>query len=254
MEGIVREGIDIVAIPSERLNILLREYTRQASVAKESNINITAIDMTPIYNWYVDNIEHELNKMALQGLAVLFKFIVEQYVLQVTDNIFFLQCESHRSNDLIDPNDREYVLDLIVNFIRNNSIPYEVELVSFLNTCYDQQKFHKLYDMIVSTLQKYGLSMKFPVKQSDLDIDWYTDPILHLPIKWDDMIMDPAKHSFGDIHAYRAAYPFDKKLTMYVASVPMVTIGYINISSFMEVVTLCTQPVQIDMERETYLD
>ena len=87
----VREGMDIVAIPSERLNILLREYTRQASAAKESNINITAIDMTPIYNWYVDNIEHSLNKMALQGLAVLFKFIVEQYVLQVTDNIFFLQ-------------------------------------------------------------------------------------------------------------------------------------------------------------------
>ena len=151
MEEIVREGMDIVAIPSERLNILLREYTRQASAAKESNINMTAVDMTPIYNWYVDNIERGLNRMALQGLAILFKFIVEQYILQVTDNIFFLQCESHRSNDLIDPNDREYVLDLIINFIRNNGIPYEVELVNFLNTCYDQQKFHKLYDMIVAT-------------------------------------------------------------------------------------------------------
>lgn len=254
MEEIVRQGMDIVAIPSERLNMLLMEYTRQSKKPIEGSINITSIDMTPIYNWYVDTIENKLNKTALQGIALLFKFIVEQYILQVTDNIFFLQCESHRSNDLIDPNDREYVMDLLTNFIRNNGIPYEVELESYLNECFDTQKFHKLYDMIVATFQKYGLSMKFPVKQSDLDVDWFADPILHIPIKWDDMIMDPAKHSFGDIHGYRASYPFDKKLTMYIASVPMVTIGYIGISSFMEVVNLCTTPVQINMEKEKYLD
>ena len=41
MEEIVRQGMDIVAIPSERLNMLLMEYTRQSKKPIEGSINIT---------------------------------------------------------------------------------------------------------------------------------------------------------------------------------------------------------------------
>lgn len=243
-------NMDLVAVPSDRLSMFLHTYNEKLAVNGESITVITPINMTNIYNWYIDNIERHFNKLALQRVTLLFKFIIEQYLLQLADNMFFYYAEGFISSELHNLNDETYLPQLLNDFIANNGIPYDKDIVNFFNQCITDGRMDTLSKMLLDTLAKHNLKITPPSKAMDLEIDWYNTPILNLPIRWNDIILDPATHLTSDIFEYGKAYPFDVKLTLYIATVPLVINGFVNIESYNEIVSLCTQPLQLDRSED----
>lgn len=214
---------------------------------------IVSIEMTPIYNWYVDNIEKYLNDMHKQSLALLFKFIAEQYIIQVADTVFYLHSEALIHAEEYNINDPDVLIHYIEPFIVNNAIPYKEDIGLFIAKMCDNKRLDQLSNRVLGILRSHSLPLYYPFSRMDLEIDWYTEQAMHLPIRWDDITLDPALHARGDIFQYRRSYPYDKKLVLYIGSLPLVANSYFKVPSLGYIIEDCTRPIQVDMEKDIYV-
>lgn len=241
----------LTILPSDRYALLVKKYNDLRP--KEISCVITPIDMTHVYNWYVDNIEKYFNRLALQGIATLFKFLVEQYIVQCSDNVFFIHAEGMVIKDEYNLNNPDMLLSIIPPFIKNNGIPYEIDPETFLLKLLDNGMLEMLKNRVIGLLTSHSLKIAYPMVKMDLEIDWDTEPIIHIPIRWEDVTLDSALHAKGDMSQYLLSHPFDKKLIMYIASLPMVAVSYMEIRNLLEVIENCIRPIQVDMEKDIYV-
>ena len=106
------------------IEILPSDYFGQdiKKTTLETTPVFNTVDVTQLYNWYMDNIDVHISKMHLQGRPMVFKLIMEYFVTILSDTKLLYFTESFQPE--IDDNYlKDMDMDILSKYIENNGIP-----------------------------------------------------------------------------------------------------------------------------------
>lgn len=198
------------------IEILPSDYFGQdiKKTTLETTPVFNTVDVTQLYNWYMDNIEVHISKIHLQGRTMLFKFIMEYFVTILSDTKLLYFTESFQPE--IDENYlTDMDVDILSKYIENNGIP--VYLNEDTNArrvlARMETKLGEFKMMIKKHLRLYGIDLsRTGIEENELCG-------IYIPFGWDEIKTDIVYFRSQDIEAYTRLYPYDKKLVITLVRV-----------------------------------
>ena len=226
----------VYILPSDRFS---NDIKKHKSNGHEIKSNIRIIDLTSIYNWYVDNFECHVSKLYSQNNLILFKFIIEYYICVISVNRLLYYTDGFDTRVIKDiVSDIDY--EIIGNFVNNNGISIglhdskttELVLISYYKV------FDQLTQILTATLREQGIDPTVSGLVTDDNQD-----IVHLPIKWDSMKTDILEFRGHDVEAYTNLYPYEKSIKLAIASLSPLDMYYMDSGYIDKTIESCLEPV-----------
>lgn len=119
---------EALILPSDYIKQLLTSGTTNDKI-KTGNITVCKpelIDVTMLYNWYVEYIEKFINGLYHTRNPVLFLYVVESILIKIATDNYLMYQEGITDNSSVQ--DIDLFLEEINGFINKNNLPIHVDL------------------------------------------------------------------------------------------------------------------------------
>lgn len=225
-------------LPSDFIAVYIRQF--YLSYKGPPRLGVGEVDLTKAYEVYVDEIEKHNNFLHLQKNTVLFKFIVDYYMILWTHKR--LLCYMDGSYDVYGYNIEDIQLDHIDNFITAYSIPFGLPGLSSRETL-EQLSINGAIDKVLLEILKAfnNNGITWDYGRSDKDVQY-------LPIRWNMKRTDPAEFKSLDLGGYNRTFKYGMELGITIAAIPMddlVSIGPVELE---RAITNCFDPSNYEEE------
>ena len=209
--------------PSDYISIYLTEY--YAAYKGPPRLGMGEVDLTEVYEVYVDNIEKHNNFLHKQGNTMLFKFMVDYYVILWTHLNLLAYLDG--TYNQYGYNIEDIQLDHLDQFVTSYSIPFGYPGLSSRET-WEQLSINGNIDNVLKALRKAFQDAGISWDANMMYKTGVGNGIFYLPVRWSMLKMDPASFRSMDMKEYRRTFKYGTSLTIYMGGVPvddMVAIG-----------------------------
>lgn len=222
-------------LPSDRLS----EYFK-STASKDKIYNIGKANLTPIYNYYVDTIGGKINYLHEQGNSLLFKFLVEYFIISNDIVIYSLYQEGYNSMAGIGG----YDIDMIISFIDNSNMPSQLDIKRLSKFLYKLDRegiLTNMSNMLNKEFNKHGIKWT-TLESYDYDKDGFI-----LPLSWTEISKDVSTFINNDIDRYRSIYKYNRAIFLDVVTLDVFDIDRIGAGTLEETVLQSVVPIDTEI-------
>ena len=232
-------------LPSDHLGVHIRNiFLRKVGTHSNTSLGLLTIDVTKYYNLFVDQIESKFNRLYTQTNTMLFCFIVEYMIINLTHRnlLYYLDGKFKQFDYSIE----DIHLEHIEMFIRTNKIPFQTDntLTQELNNIRASGALEEIIHGVVDLLRPYGLSWDDIATRPETNI---------LPLEWMKLGKDPALEPTGDIRIYREKYKYDIELRLVIGVLTMDDLTVLTPKILEDVILYTLDPIRENINMESML-
>ena len=230
--------------PSDYISIYLTEF--YAEYKGPPRLGMAEVDLTEVYEVYVDNIEKHNNFLHKQGNTMLFKFMVDYYTILWTHLNLLAYLDG--TYNQYGYNIEDIQLDHLDQFVTSYSIPFGYPGLSSRET-WEQLSINGNIDNVLKALRKACQSVGISWDATTMFKNGTSESIFYLPVRWSMLRTDPALFRSMDMKEYRRTYKYGTSLTLYMGGVPTYDIEAIGPASLEFAITYSLDPtMSADLE------
>lgn len=222
-------------LPSDKVVELFK-----TTASKDKVYSVTTLNMTSLYNWYVDNIGKTINHLHEQGNSSFFKFLVEYFIITQSINTYFLYQEGYEGVSGIPV----YDIEIIISFIENSNMPSKLGKESLKNIIYKLYN-EGVFDHIVKSVKDE--LYKFKINWATLENYDFEKNGFILPMKWSEVPKDIATYINDDMYRYKNTYKYNRAVYLDIVLLDVFDIDKIGVGTLEELLLRSVQPIDTEI-------